>query len=216
MRAYLVNVVAVAVAVAAAVFVAVATGCGPKSTVAPVEPAAASVKTAEAAAVEPVTVVYFVRHAEKQTDAGRDPALTDAGTTRAQCLAEQLKAKDFTHVFTTHLRRTIATGAPLATVAGLTPEVITAGEEAQVLERLKALPKGATVLVVGHSNTVPKMILALGGKVENLDPRGFLPETDYDRLFEVSLGVDDAPAQAQETRYCAPSPTVPEAPPPST
>ena len=39
---------------------------------------------------------------------------------------------------------------------------------------------GKTVVVVGHSNTVPMIIKALGGP-----DIGAIPETEYDNLFTV-------------------------------
>ena len=42
--------------------------------------------------------LYLVRHAEKQSDGGRDPALTEAGQHRAQQLAGWLKDKGISDI----------------------------------------------------------------------------------------------------------------------
>lgn len=112
-------------------------------------------------------VVFVVRHAEK-ADNSDDPVLSVAGTARAQALAAALHHADIGHVIVTHRQRTLRTAEPLAQQRGLTPEVISfgsAGAEAHIAAIVAAIRRqdDKAVLVVGHSNTVPRIVHALGG-----------------------------------------------------
>ena len=62
----------------------------------------------------PATTLIFVRHAEKTSEAERDPDLTDLGRARAVLLEKLLSAAQLDAVYSTDLRRTRATGAPVA------------------------------------------------------------------------------------------------------
>jgi len=107
-------------------------------------------------------VIYAVRHAEK--GAGRDPDLTPEGATRAAALARVLQHVDLDHVYSTDTKRTRATGAPAAKAKGL--EITSYKPFGSELPKLLASGEGGqTVLVVGHSNTVPALVKAFG-----LDP----------------------------------------------
>jgi hypothetical protein len=59
---------------------------------------------------------------------------------------------------------------------------------------------GGTVLVVGHSNTIPAIVGALGAP----RPRD-LCDSEYDQLFVVILG-DTGPPRLVRSRYGAASP----------
>lgn len=150
--------------------------------------------------------MFFVRHAEKDTNSDpQDPALTRAGQARASCLADLLAAAEVTHVFHSGLTRTATTVAPLASRRGLTPVVIPARDGEAQLRALRALPTDAVALVAGHSNTIPAMISALGGTVDELNAHGYLEDSAYNRLFEVVLDSSGDALRVVEFRYCQPS-----------
>ena len=115
------------------------------------------------------TVVILVRHAEKvvPNPPDGDPPLTPAGMARAQALAEHLALTGVHAIISSQWQRTRATAAPLAARLGLEPEIIsTSGAQAQpeaVAASIRANHRGHTVLVVGHSNSIPQTIRALGG-----------------------------------------------------
>ncbi len=139
------------------------------------------------------TVIVVVRHAEKASDDPRDPSLSEAGRKRAQALAESLARAGLDAVYTTQFRRTRQTAEPAAQAAGVEPQVrpVSAdnapGYGAGLLAEIRALPAGSTVLVVGHSNTVPGLVEAFSGqRVPEM------PETEYDRYTVVVLGEDGA------------------------
>src|SRR5690606_33647422 len=93
----------------------------------------------------------------------------------------------------------------LAARLGLAPEVVsTSGAQAQpeaVADAIRARHLGQTVLVVGHSNTIPDVIAALGGPAM---PE--LCESQYDDLFVLLLGGGGEGAALIRARYGAPSP----------
>jgi phosphohistidine phosphatase SixA len=111
--------------------------------------------------------VYVVRHAERaSTD--RDSDLSPAGFARASTLDSVLADAGITRVVTTEFQRTRKTGAPAAARANLTPMVVATQRDlpahiAEVVSAVRAAGANGVVLVVGHSNTVPRIVAALGG-----------------------------------------------------
>ena len=176
--------------------------------------------TAGLRADDPVTVV-LVRHAEttgSTSEPGADPPLSDAGRARAAALARELTANRVTHLFTSEALRCRETLAPLAEARKLEPKTIPAREVDKLVAALRALPPGSFAVVAGHSNTVPKVVEALGGKMSGLvdDPRGALiPHDDYGRMVVLMLGGEGASASTIEMRYGDehPAPTKAEAKP---
>lgn len=132
--------------------------------------------------------ILLVRHAEKATDANEASVpLSKAGTARAARLAEMLRSAGVTGVYATDTVRARKTAEPLAKAAGLEVRMYTpkdaAGKPAPrlLVDRLKKEEPRGVVLVVGHSNTVPEILAALGytEKVE-------IPSSQYDDLFVVT------------------------------
>ncbi|GAC26811.1 histidine phosphatase family protein [Paraglaciecola mesophila] len=118
---------------------------------------------------------YFVRHFEKQT--GADPTLTDIGQRRAVALAEYFRYVPLTSVYSTDYKRTMETATQSAQQQGL---MINSYDPSNPKELIKLIAQQSSVLVVGHSNTVPDLIRAIGGKADDLS------EMDYGRLFIVT------------------------------
>ena len=147
--------------------------------------------------------VIIVRHAEKADPAAgldADPVLSEAGQARARALAVELADAHPSVVLTSPLRRTIQTAAPTAAYHSVTSEAVplNGGVQAHlaaIVARVEALPEDATVLIVGHSNTVPLIARALG-YAEAAD----MPECEYDRLTVLHLNGDGA-AQGEVSRY---------------
>lgn len=134
-----------------------------------------------------ISVVYLVRHAEK-ADTGRDPELTVEGKERAGELARLLKDAGVTHVWSTDFKRTQATAEPLATRLRAKVESYDPSKLGEFATRLKSMP--GRHLVVGHSNTTPGLVQALGG-----DPGAPMPDSEYDRVYIVTLGQNIATIQ---------------------
>jgi broad specificity phosphatase PhoE len=159
---------------------------------------------AEPVAPSASTVVLLVRHAEKASDA-EDPPLTPAGLERAQALVPVAQGAGVSAIYTTRLRRTRDTARPLAERLGITPsvlDVIPSGGQAQAAEQARALlaaHRGQTVLLVGHSNTLPLVAEALAGM-----PIPPISDTEYDRLMVVVVP-PSGPARLIQSRYGAPA-----------
>jgi broad specificity phosphatase PhoE len=135
---------------------------------------------ARPAAAQPT--VFLVRHAERaDASAGppkmaTDPDLSPAGHVRAESLATTLKDAGITAVFATEFKRNQQTAAPIAKALGLTVTTIKAADEAQLVKELAALKSNA--LVIGHSNTVPRIMKALGAP-----PAPDIPDGEFDNLY---------------------------------
>ena len=145
--------------------------------------------TAHAAAQD---AIFIVRHAER-ADASADSPLSPAGEARARRLAEMLKDAGITQILTTDVRRTIQTAAPLAAALHLTAAALKAGDQDAIVARLHAASARDRVLVIGHSNTVPALLRALG-----IMPEVAIADGDYDNLF---LVVPHAGATPQFFRF---------------
>ena len=119
------------------------------------------------------TTVFLVRHAEKDLDfLGEDPPLTSAGNRRAHDLGNALRDAGISAIYVTRFRRSHDTAVPLATALGESLIVVTETEE--LVRRLRTRHAGDTVLVVGHSDSVPQVIEGLGGpKAADLGAVGY-------------------------------------------
>src|SRR5262245_33696387 len=130
------------------------------------------------------TTVILVRHAEKAAEPASDPGLTADGERRARDLAQLARDAGVTAAITTQFARTRATAQPLASALGITPEVVDARGATHVQDVAAAIRKhiGQVVLVVGHSNTIPAIIAALGAAQPPpiCDP-------EYDNVYIVTL-----------------------------
>ena len=126
-------------------------------------------------------VVFIVRHAEKANSGGKDPELSVKGQKRAEALANILKDSEITSVFVTEFKRTQETAAPTARAAHVNPTVVSANDIGALVEKLRALNGNA--LVVGHGNTIPDLLKALG-----ISTPVNIPEDDYTEIFAVLPG----------------------------
>jgi len=133
-----------------------------------------------ATATDAAPVIVVVRHAEKASSGGNDPGLSIAGHKRAEALARILKDSEITSIFVTEFKRTQQTAAPTATAAHVTPTIIPADDTPALVAKLRALNENA--LVVGHGNTIPGLMKALG-----ITTSGNISEDDYTEIFLVSV-----------------------------
>jgi len=134
--------------------------------------------TLSAVAASPI--IFVVRHAEKSAD-GNDPDLSAAGQQRAEGLARIVKDAEITAIFTTEFKRTQETAAPIAKELHVSPTVIPADQIFALVEKLRGLKGNG--LVVGHGNTIPDLVKALG-----IATPVNVPENDYSELFFIILG----------------------------
>lgn len=142
-------------------------------------------------------VVFVVRHAEAAEDGTRDPELAPAGEARAAALARLLERAGVTAVYTSEMRRTQATAAPLARALRIRPRVVPGLEVDALVARLRAEHPAGRVLVVGHSNTVPRILASLGHP-EPVE----IGHAEHDALFVVSPR-DEGPPLVVRLRLAA-------------
>lgn len=133
-----------------------------------------------------VTTVVVVRHAERVSMEDRDSPLSAAGEARARALAESLADAGVSALYATQYRRTQQTLAPLAALTGL-PVVVREIDDAESYARalraeILASHPGGTVVVAGHSDSVPALVRSLGG-VEV----GPIPDDRYGDLYVVAI-----------------------------
>jgi broad specificity phosphatase PhoE len=132
------------------------------------------------------SAVILVRHAERLDDSSDSP-LSAAGEQRAERLARMLESAGVTAIYTTPYQRTVKTAEPLARRLGLK---ITSDDPppADLLRRIHESHPQGTVLIVGHSNTVPDLLTALGYNTPVQ-----IPANEYDNLFIVAPRQGSAP-----------------------
>ena len=126
-------------------------------------------------------VIFIVRHAEKASAGDKHPDLSAEGQKRADALAGILKDSQITSVFVTEFKRTQETAAPTAKAAHVTPTVVSANDIRALVEKLRAL--NGNTLVVGHGNTIPDLLKALG-----IAAPVTIPDDDYTEIFAVLVG----------------------------
>ena len=130
------------------------------------------------AAPQPREEAFWVmRHLQKA--AGTDPGLTDEGTRCADRLARELRTAGIRAIYASSTMRARQTAAPLGAEIGLVPKEYDPRNTPGLLERVRAEP--GSVLVVGHSNTVPDIVQGLGG-----ERPGDLADDRYGELWRVA------------------------------
>jgi phosphohistidine phosphatase SixA len=140
-----------------------------------------------------VTTVFLVRHAEKAANPPEDPPLVESGYKRSQELGNILVKAGIKAIYTSQYLRTKQTAEPLAKKLGITstaipirmsalnPREIAQESIKEIVEKIYERA-GENALIVGHSNTIPEVIRALGGDIV---PR--IDEKEYDDIFVVSV-----------------------------
>ena len=149
----------------------------------------------------PVTTVILVRHAEKIIDPNNnDVDISAAGQARAQELIRVLGDAGLNAIYATQYKRTQETARPLADKLGLPVVQVNSKNTADLLAQIRTQHRGQIVLVVGHNNTVPEIIKALGGP--DYPP---IPETEFDNMYIVTV-YRTGKAKVVKLKYGTPNP----------
>jgi broad specificity phosphatase PhoE len=137
----------------------------------------------QAYAQQDITTFILVRHAEKLNDGTKDPDLSDAGKKRAELLTTLLKRTKIDAIYTTAYKRSRNTVVPLAVSKGLG---VTAYDPADLTEidRIFEQWRGGTVVLCGHSNTIPLVINYLTEEKEKVQT---FADDEYSNLVIVLL-----------------------------
>ena len=139
-----------------------------------------------------VTTVILIRHGERNTPTptNPDPHLNAVGKARAKSLIHVFGQSAIKAIYRSHFARAKETAQPLATHLGLS--VIEIDEALQTKNDILSNHAGQTVLVIGHSDTVPDIINRLGaGSLSPID------DSEFDNLFVVKVF---GPGRASMTR----------------
>lgn len=125
------------------------------------------------------TQAWLLRHAE--AGEGPDPALTAAGRERAAAWHERLGAPVLERVYASDTRRARETAEAIAADAGAPVELYDPAEPAALVERLRR--RNEPALVVGHSNTLNPLAIALGLGPQLAD----IAHDEHDRVYLLPL-----------------------------
>jgi broad specificity phosphatase PhoE len=143
-----------------------------------------------------ITTFLLVRHAERDTlFAGADQPLSQTGKLRAYDLARVIKDIPIDAVYTTKWTRTKQTAQPFMQGRRDTAQILEGSDFKAQAAMLKAKHAGQTVLIVGHSDSVPQII-------QNMinSPISQLGHLEYDALWVVSIA-PDGKGTALKLRY---------------
>lgn len=134
-----------------------------------------------APAPPPPQTIFVMRHLN--TPAGApDPDLLPEGQRRAAALAHWFRRGERpVAIYVSDYRRTRQSAAPLAAALHLTPIVYNPADTPGLVARVRA--EHGNVLVIGHSNTVPDVVAALGGA--RPEPLG---HDDFGDIWRVAAG----------------------------
>jgi phosphohistidine phosphatase SixA len=146
-------------------------------------------------------IVFLLRHADR-SDANDN--INEDGVRRAKLLARMLSESDVSVAFRSDTNRAAKTVEPLKAKLGGALQ-ITAIEKndsepgdahaKRVADAVRALPANATVVVVGHSETLGPTIKRLdGGMIEKIQP------AEFDKLFVLFIAPSGA-ATLLKLRY---------------
>ena len=129
-----------------------------------------------------ITTVILIRHADRDippagTPDFPGPSLNEKGMARSKKLVRVLSTAGIQAVYTSRFARAKMTAKPFLAEHSSLPTVRLA-EAAELKDHILTHHAGQTVLVVGHSDTVPKLIALLGGPSLPI-----IDDCEFDNLF---------------------------------
>lgn len=143
------------------------------------------------------TTIFLVRHADKAATAGDDPPLSELGRKRANALRHALEKTGVSAIYATQFQRTQQTVEPLAQALKIPVTKIDAASSDKLVAQIREKHSGETILIAGHSNTVPAIIKSLG-----VAGAPAIADTEFDNLFVVTIG-EKGRATLMHLRYGA-------------
>ena len=129
------------------------------------------------------TTVVMLRHAERESLFDGDSPLAEAGLRRARGLVSLLEGFHPAALYTSDLRRTQQTLAPLAANLSLVPHVRPKQETEALAAEILRDQRGRTVIVCWHHDLMKKLARGLGVK----GPVPYWSLATYDRLWLVRV-----------------------------
>ncbi len=129
-----------------------------------------------------LTKVFIIRHAEKADDGSKDPSLSVNGKNRAAAFAKTMSKTRINKIYSTPYKRTRETVDALSVQSGVPVEKYNPMD----LDGIKVLVgnnKGKTLVLVGHSNTIPPILNLFSQSSQYKD----IPENEFDNIWILFL-----------------------------
>lgn len=129
------------------------------------------------------TTYYFIRHAEKMraNPSDLDPDLSAKGFYRAQHWQKTFKNLTFDEIYSTNYKRTLKTVEPIAKQHQITIKIY--NPSTINIEDFVASTRTKTILVVGHSNTIPNFVNSIIG-AENYEE---IDDNNNSNLYVITI-----------------------------
>lgn len=132
--------------------------------------------------------VFVMRHLPKAEVTHKDPELNELGQQMALALADTDFMALVDVAFSTDYQRTKQTIAPSAARYDFDIHLYDPGDNQALLELINTQYCGKTIAIVGHSNTTPAIVTALGGTFEVSFSGQSLPANTHVQLDESDYG----------------------------
>lgn len=130
-----------------------------------------------------VTTYYLIRHAEKDRSnpSNQNPDLSEKGEKRAENYVLYFKDIPLDAIYSTDVNRTQQTVEAVAEGHNLTTQIYEPGK--LYSDTFLAETKGKSILIVGHSNTIPQLVnkLVEENKYSDID------DNDNSKMFIVTM-----------------------------
>ncbi len=129
------------------------------------------------------TTIYLIRHGET-ADSSQNPELSDEGLKRVVHWTKFFEKKNIDFFYTTLTRRTQMTCSTIAT--SKQKDMIFYDSVKFSLNEIIEKHHGKTILIVGHSNTIPSQINTLLGK----EIYTLIDENQFGNLYTITISGD--------------------------
>lgn len=129
-----------------------------------------------------ITTVILIRHVEKVKDGSKNPDLTEEGKNRAIRFRNLFQNAEIAEIYSTNYTRTLESVRPIADKMALEVKKYDPADK-NFINTILANHKNKTILVCGHTNTVPDLVNQLIGKEKYSE----LNENEYGKIYIVNL-----------------------------
>lgn len=152
---------------------------------------------AHSQSLEPTKIIMF-RHAPKNLDESSNDSLSPEGKKRAQAFTQLASLYNIKAIYSSSAARALQTVAPLSKKTSLEVDSsISPFDYSTLIETIENKHSGSTVVLVGHSNTIPSFINFLVPDA-NLKT---IPENNYDDIFIVNYDIDSHTSKLSKLSY---------------
>lgn len=148
-----------------------------------------------------LTTFILIRHAEKEgqnamASSNKDPKLSVEGLKRAEKLVTLFTNSEISAIYSTPFIRTKSTVEPLAQSKSLSVLEYTPQKLDQI-DKMLSDHSGKTIVVCGHSNTIPKIAnyLTRSERFKDFD------DSDYGNILIVTVSSDQKNSTVTWLRY---------------